>query len=102
MKAFLQFLLVFRQQDNVLKQVFDYFDTDHQGTIGTDDLKRVFYETKIGDEEFFQMLDDYDVDGDRKISFEREKVLKTYYKNRALNKIYIADLVDFIEWVFYF
>lgn len=28
---------------------------------------------------------------DRKISFEREKVLKTYYKNRALNKIYIAD-----------
>ncbi|MCQ2819278.1 MAG: protein kinase [archaeon] len=69
---FLTIMTIMKTETNkaTLKQIFDYYDANHQGYIATDDLKRIFADSHITDEEFYSMLDEYDMDDDRKISFE--------------------------------
>ena len=64
----------------MLKQVFSHYDKDGSGEIQATDLKEMFEGTDLTDEAFQHMIDDYDQDGDRKISFEEfyDMVTKSY------------------------
>jgi calcium-dependent protein kinase len=64
----------------MLKQVFSHYDQDGSGYIQATDLKEMFEGTDLTDEAFQLMIDDYDQDGDRKISFDEfyDMVTKSY------------------------
>ncbi len=53
-----------------LKQVFDFYDFDGNGYIEAADIKEIFEDTNIHDDQFQRFIDDYDDNGDRKISFD--------------------------------
>jgi Ca2+-binding EF-hand superfamily protein len=55
---------------STLKQVFDFYDFDGNGFIEASDIKEIFEDTNIHDDQFQSFIDDYDVNGDRKISFD--------------------------------
>jgi calcium-dependent protein kinase len=55
----------------MLKDVFDHYDNNHNGYITATDLKEIFENCDVDDTgEFQEMIDEYDTDGDRKISFK--------------------------------
>jgi calcium-dependent protein kinase len=64
----------------VLLQVFDHYDKDNSGFIQASDLQEMFEGTDFSDEAFQHMIDDYDTDGDRKISFDEfyDMITKSY------------------------
>jgi calcium-dependent protein kinase len=65
---------------NILKEVFDYYDNNGSGFIQANDLKEIFEDTDISDVNFQIMIDEFDKDGDRQISFNEfyEMITKSY------------------------
>ena len=53
-----------------LKQVFDYYDYDKNGNIEASDIREIFEDTGLSDKEIHDMIDNVDINSDRKISFE--------------------------------
>ena len=53
-----------------LKQVFDYYDYDKNGSIEASDIREIFEDTGLSDKEIHDMIDNVDINSDRKISFE--------------------------------
>ena len=56
--------------EKTLKEVFDYYDVDKNGYIEASDIKEIFEDTGLSDKEVHQMIDDVDLNHDRKLSFE--------------------------------
>ena len=53
-----------------LKEVFDYYDYNKNGVIEASDIKEIFEDTGLSDKEIHEMLDDVDLNDDRKLSFD--------------------------------
>ena len=56
--------------EKTLKEVFDFYDYNKNGSIEASDIKEIFEYTGLSDKEIHEMLDDVDLNGDREISFE--------------------------------
>lgn len=54
----------------VLKEVFNFYDEDGNGYITASNLREIFEDTDLTDEKLQEMVDEIDIDGDRKISFD--------------------------------
>lgn len=52
-----------------LQDAFDFFDYDKNGFIEANDMREIFEDTDLTDEALQQIIDEYDKNGDRKISF---------------------------------
>lgn len=52
-----------------LKDAFEFFDYDKNGYIEANDLREIFEDTDMTDEILQNILDEYDDNGDRKISY---------------------------------
>jgi len=55
---------------NMLKEAFDFYDTDRNGYIQASDLKEIFEDTDVKDEYLQYLIDENDSNNDRKISFQ--------------------------------
>ena len=53
-----------------LKEVFDFYDEDKNGYIEASDIKEIFEDTGLSDKEVHEMIDEIDINNDRKLSFE--------------------------------
>ena len=53
-----------------MRDVFNQYDKDNNGYIQAADLKDMFGDTDLAEENLELMIQDYDQDGDRKISFD--------------------------------
>ena len=56
--------------EKTLKEVFDYYDYNKNGVIEASDIREIFEDTGLSDKEIHEMLDDVDLNEDRKLSFE--------------------------------
>jgi calcium-dependent protein kinase len=65
---------------NLLKEVFNYYDQNGTGFIQATDLKELFEDTDLTDSNFQEMIDEYDQNADRKISFAEfyDMIVKFY------------------------
>ena len=74
---FLTILNVIRAEfdDKFLREIFDYYDYEKNGFIEAKDLKELFEDTNISDQQIHQILDEVDKNEDRKIGFEEFKLL---------------------------
>lgn len=63
-----------------LKDVFDHYDYNKTGYISSEDLKEIFEDTNISDEEIQRMIDEVDKNGDRQISFDEfyQMIIQAY------------------------
>ena len=56
--------------ENMLKEVFNFYDRSGNGYVTFDDLKETFEETEMTDEFYQHMVDEIDKNNDKKISFQ--------------------------------
>jgi calcium-dependent protein kinase len=56
--------------DNMLKEVFDFYDTNGNGYIQASDLREIFEDTDVKDDYLQYLVDENDSNNDRKISFQ--------------------------------
>lgn len=61
--------------DKMIQQVFNFFDHSGDGFIEVNDIKEIFEEANISNQEFLAMVDEIDKNGDRKISFDEFKTM---------------------------
>jgi Ca2+-binding EF-hand superfamily protein len=65
---------------NTLKEIFSFYDFDNNGYIEADDIKEIFEDTLLTDAAFQKIIDEYDANGDRRISFEEfSNMIISYY-----------------------
>jgi calcium-dependent protein kinase len=65
---------------STLKEIFSFYDVDNNGYIEADDIKEIFEDTVLTDAGFQKIIDEYDSNGDRKISFEEfSNMIISYY-----------------------
>jgi Ca2+-binding EF-hand superfamily protein len=65
---------------NTLREIFNFYDFDNNGYIEADDIKEIFEDTLLTDEGFQKIIDEYDDNGDRRISFEEfSNMIISYY-----------------------
>jgi calcium-dependent protein kinase len=56
--------------ENALKEVFDYYDKNKNGFIEASDIREIFEDTGLSNKEVHQLIDDVDINQDRKLGFE--------------------------------
>jgi calcium-dependent protein kinase len=56
--------------EKTLKEVFDYYDVDKNGFIEPSDIREIFEDTGLSNKEVHQLIDECDVNQDRKLGFE--------------------------------
>jgi len=56
--------------ENMLKEVFNFYDRNGNGYVTADDLKEIFEETDMKDEIYQYMVDEIDKNNDGKITFQ--------------------------------
>ena len=54
----------------MLKEVFDFYDTNGNGYIQASDLREIFEYTDVKDDYLQYLVDENDSNNDRKISFQ--------------------------------
>ena len=79
--------------DNFLREIFDYYDYEKNGFIEAKDLKELFEDTNISDQQIHQILDEVDKNEDRKIDFEEFKLLM---KKQEINKENKENIMNFM------
>ena len=68
--------LIFANQINrssivsTIKEIFDFFDQDKSNYIEASDLKLLLNEDTFSLSVFEKMIDEFDINGDKKLSFE--------------------------------
>ena len=85
---FLTILNVVRAEfdDKFLREIFDYYDYEKNGFIEAKDLKELFEDTNISDQQIHQILDEVDKNEDRQINFEEFKLLMKKQEINEENK----------------
>jgi calcium-dependent protein kinase len=70
----------------MLKEVFDFFDFNKNGSIQIDDLKEIFEDFNVDEEKFQTMLIEFDKNNDQEITFtEFYEILTSYLDDHKLN-----------------
>lgn len=78
------------EQKAKLKQIFDYFDADKDGTITMQELKRAFAEMKydISDMEIANIMSQADADGSESIDFDEYVTHRQAIEEDRLKKLF--------------
>ena len=53
-----------------MKEIFNFFDFNHNNYIEAEDLKRVFGDTSLQIVKYQVMIQEFDKNGDKKLSFQ--------------------------------
>ena len=56
--------------EQTLKEVFNFYDYDKNGFIEASDIREIFEDTGLSDQQIHEIIDDVDLNQDRKLSFD--------------------------------